>query len=104
MRYFAILVTVFGVGGLGIHAANAQAPAEAFKAAYASAVAVNKKAGELRNQWTTTSATLAAAQKAADGGDYDAAAKLAREAEALAGASIAQFEREKTLWEESELR
>ena len=104
MRYFAIVVAVFGIGGLGIHAPNAQAPAEAFKAAYASALAVNIKAGELKNQWTTTSAILAAAQKAADGGDYVAAARLAREAEALAGASIAQFERENTVWKESELR
>ena len=85
-------------------AANAQAPDETFKTAYATAQAANKKAGELKNQWTTTSASLAAAQKAADGGDYDDAAKLAKQAEAFANASIAQVQRESKLWKESELR
>ena len=32
-----------------------------FKAAYAAAEAANKEAGSLRNQWTTTASTLAAA-------------------------------------------
>ena len=102
MRYIAILAIAFVVGG-SIPAANAQTPEAAFKVAYASAQAANKNAGELKNQWTTTSAALAAAQKAADGGDFDAAAKLAKQAEALANASIAQVERESTLWKESEL-
>ena len=35
-----------------------------FKTAYAAAEAANKEAGKLRNQWTTTAATLAAAKKA----------------------------------------
>jgi ribosomal protein L7/L12 len=104
MRYIAIVAMAFGMGGLGICAANAQAPAEAFKAAFTSAQAANKKAGELKNQWTTTGAALAAAKKAADGGDFDAATKLAKQAEAFATASIAQAERENKLWKESELR
>lgn len=104
MRYIAIVAMAFGMAGLGISGATAQAPDEAFKTAYASAQAANKKAGELKNRWTTTSAALAAAKKAADGGDYDAAAKLAMQAEAFANASIAQVERENTLWKQSELR
>ena len=61
-----------------------------FKAAYAAAEAANKEAGSLRNQWTTTAATLADAKKAADKGDFDAATASAKEAEALAKASIYQ--------------
>src|SRR5271165_2480728 len=44
-----------------------------FKAAYAAAEAAEKDAGSLRNQWLTAEATLAAAKKAADGGDFEAA-------------------------------
>ena len=57
-----------------------------FKAAYAAAEAANKEAGSLRNQWTTTAATLAAAKKSADAGEFDKATASAREAEALATA------------------
>ena len=103
MRYIAILAIAVGLGGPLGCVAKAQAPADAFKAAYAAAEAANKRAGELKNRWTTTSAVLAAAQKAADGGDYDTATRLATSAEALANASIAQVERESTLWKESEL-
>ncbi|RTL50653.1 MAG: hypothetical protein EKK40_11035 [Bradyrhizobiaceae bacterium] len=78
--------------------------AETFGAAYAKAEAANKKAGELRNQWTTTGAALKDAKKAADGGDFDAATNLAKKAEALANASIAQSQREDKLWTESEIR
>jgi hypothetical protein len=75
-----------------------------FKAAYAAAEAANKQAGALRNQWTTTAATLADAKKAADKGAFDQATALSREAEALAKASIYQAESEKTLWKELEIR
>ena len=45
-------------------ASPALAASEAdFKAAYAAAEAANKEAGSLRNQWTTTASTLAAAKK-----------------------------------------
>lgn len=104
MRYTVYFMIILCSVGLGFSDANAQAPDEAFKAAYATAQVANKKAGELKNQWTTTSASLAAAQKAADGGDYDDAAKLAIQAEAFANASIAQVQRESQLWKESELR
>ena len=86
-------------------ATGAFAASEAdFKAAYAAAEAANKEAGSLRNQWTTTAATLAAAKKAADSGDFDAGVAAAREAEALAKASIFQATSEKTRWKDMEIR
>ena len=75
-----------------------------YKAAYAAAEAANKEAGQLRNQWTTTASTLAAAKKAADAGDFDKATEAAKEAEALAKASIFQATSEKTLWRDLEIR
>ncbi len=77
---------------------------EEFKAAYAAADAANKEAGKLRNQWTTTANTLAAAKKAADAGEFDKAIASAREAEALAKASIFQATSEKTRWKDLEIR
>ncbi len=74
-----------------------------FKTAYAAAEAANKQAGSLRNQWTTTASTLAAAKKAADGGDFDNAVAQAKEAEALAKASIFQATSEKERWKDMEL-
>ena len=74
-----------------------------FKTAYAAAEAANKEAGSLRNQWTTTASTLAAAKKAADSGDFDAAVAVAMEAEALAKASIFQATSEKERWKDMEL-
>ncbi len=74
-----------------------------FKAAYAAAEAANKEAGSLRNQWTTTASTLAAAKKAADSGDFDTAVAVAMEAEALAKASIFQATSEKERWKDMEL-
>jgi hypothetical protein len=84
------------------------APAEGseadFKVAYAAAEAANKEAGSLRNQWTTTAATLAAARKSADAGEFDKATASAREAEALAKASIFQATSEKQRWKDMEIR
>ena len=75
-----------------------------FKAAYAAADAANKQASALRNQWTTTAATLAAAKKSADAGDFDKATASAKEAEALAKASIFQATSEKERWKDMEIR
>jgi hypothetical protein len=75
-----------------------------FKAAYAAAEAANKEAGSLRNQWTTTASTLVAAKKAADSGDFDTAVAQAKEAEALAKASIYQATSEKERWKDMEIR
>jgi hypothetical protein len=75
-----------------------------FKAAYTAAEAANKEAGGLRNQWTTTASTLAAAKKAADSGDFDAGVAQAKEADALAKASIFQATSEKERWKDLEIR
>jgi hypothetical protein len=75
-----------------------------FKAAYAAAEAANKEAAGLRNQWTTTAATLAAAKKAADSGDFGQAVAQSREAEALAKASVFQATSEKERWKDLEIR
>jgi predicted membrane metal-binding protein len=86
-------------------AAPARAASEAdFKAAYAAAEAAEKEAGSLRNQWITTETTLKAAKKQADAGDFDAATASAREAEALAKASIFQATSEKDRWKDAEIR
>ncbi len=83
----------------------AHAASEAdFKAAYATAEAAEKQADQLRNKWTTTESELAAAKKAASSGDFDAAIAAAREAEALAIASIYQATSEKTRWKDMEIR
>jgi hypothetical protein len=83
------------------HAAGSEAD---FKAAYAAAETANKEAGTLRNQWTVTAAALADARKAADSGNFDQATASAKEAEALAKASIFQSNSEKDAWKNLEIR
>jgi hypothetical protein len=86
-------------------APSARAANEAdYKAAYAAAEAACKEAAQMRNQWTTTVSTLSAAKKAGDGGDFDDAVAAAREAEALAKASIFQATSEKDAWKAMEIR
>ncbi|MFZ2159692.1 MAG: hypothetical protein WAV72_26710 [Bradyrhizobium sp.] len=86
-------------------ASSALAASEAdYKAAFADAEAANKEAAGLRNQWTTTAATLNAAKKAAEAGDFDKAVASAKEAEALAKASVFQATSEKTRWKDMEIR
>jgi predicted nucleic acid-binding Zn-ribbon protein len=75
-----------------------------FKAACSAAEAAEKQADELRNKWTTTETQLAAAKKAAAAGDFDAAIAAAKEAEALAQASIFQATSEKERWKDLEIR
>jgi hypothetical protein len=74
-----------------------------FKAAFAAAEAAGKEAGALRNQWTTTESALAAAKKAAAAGDFESATASAKEAEALAKASIFQATSEKERWRDIEI-
>ena len=88
----------------GANSVLAQGAEADFKAAYAAADAANKEAGSLRNQWTTTAATLAAAKKSADAGEFDKATASAKEAEALAKASIFQATSEKERWKDLEIR
>ena len=75
-----------------------------FKAAYEAAETANKQAGQLRDQWTVTATALADAKKAADASDFDKAVTSAKEAEALAKASIFQAESEKDAWKALEIR
>ena len=75
-----------------------------YKAAYAAAEAASKEAAGMRNQWTVTVSALAAAKKAADGGDFDRAVAASKEAEALAKASIFQATSEKEAWKAMEIR
>jgi len=84
--------------------ASAAGSETAFKAAYAAAEAADREAGRLRNQWTVTAAALAAAKRAADKGDFDQAISSAKEAEALAKASIFQAASEKEAWKQLEIR
>src|SRR5437899_11664756 len=97
----ALVLALLAAGATSALAAGSE---DEFKAAYATAEAANKETGSLRNQWTTTAATLAAARKAADSGDFDAGVAAAREAEALAKASIFQATSEKTRWKDMEIR
>lgn len=103
MRHVIIPALILALAGVATPA-HAQALDAAFKGALADAEATNKRAGELRNQWTVTSAALVAARKAGDAGEFDKATKLALDAKALAEASIAQSLREKDAWRDSELR
>jgi hypothetical protein len=86
-----------------VSAALAAATEDDFKTAYAAAEAANKQAGALRDQWLPTQTALDAAKKAADGGDFDQAVASAKEAEALAKASIYQATSEKDAWKALEI-
>jgi hypothetical protein len=102
MRISILVLTLvlLSSGATCLHAAT-----EAdYTAAYAAAEAANKQAGALRNQWTTTAATLAAAKKAAADGNFDSAVAASKEAEALARASIFQANEQKEAWKDLEIR
>ncbi len=75
-----------------------------FRQAYATADAAEKEAGRLRNQWLATEAALTDARKAAEKSDFDSAVAAAKEAEALAKASIFQATSEKDAWKNLEIR
>jgi hypothetical protein len=87
----------------GASPALAAASEDDFKTAYAAAVDANKQAGQLRDQWTVTATALAGAKKAADAGDFDKAVAEAKEAEALAKASVFQATSEKSAWKAMEI-
>ena len=74
-----------------------------YKIAFAAAEAAEKQADQLRNKWTTTETQLAAAKKAAAAGDFDAAIAAAKDAEALAKASVFQATSEKERWKDMEI-
>ena len=100
----ALICIALGASLAAFAAPALAASADDFKAALAKAEAANKHAGEIKNQWTTTAQAIAAAKKAADGGSFDDAVKLAEQAEALANASIAQAEEQKKAWRDAVIR
>ncbi len=75
-----------------------------FKSAYAAADAAEQEAGRLRKRWLPTEAALSDARRAADQGDFDRAIAAAKEAEALAKASIFQATSEQGAWKNLEIR
>jgi hypothetical protein len=75
-----------------------------FRAAYAAADAAEKQANLLHNQWIATETALTEARAAAGKADFDQAVAAAREAEALAKASIFQATSEKAAWKNLEIR
>ena len=101
IRALALVSALLIAGASSALAAGSEAD---FKTAYAAAEAANKQAGLLRDQWTTTSAALAAAKKAADSGDFEKAIADAKEAEALAKASVFQSTSEQQAWKALEIR
>ncbi len=76
----------------------------AYKSALAAAEAAEQQAAALKNQWTTTEQALTAAKKEAGTGDFDKATALAKQAEALANASITQAKEQATAWKNAEIR
>jgi hypothetical protein len=97
--------TLLAIALLILAASQAFAASEAdFRSAFAAAEAAEKEAGSLRNQWLPTVTALAAAKKAAASGDFDTATEQAKEAEALAKASILQATSEKERWKDMEIR
>jgi hypothetical protein len=101
-RFFVGLAIIVSAGCLAT--ATLAASADDFKAAYAKAVAANKEAGALKNQWITTARELKAAQAAAAAGKYDQAVADAQRAEAIANASIAQAKEQATAWRQAIIR
>ena len=96
---FGLIVAIFA--GSAAFAASTEAD---FKQAYAAADAAEKEAGRLRNQWLPTEAALTEARKAAESSDFDRAVAAAKEAEALAKASIFQATSENEAWKNLEIR
>ena len=88
---------------LGVTAALATS-ADDFETALKTAEAHAKEAATNKNQWPATGAALAAAQKAAAAGNYDQALALAKEADALAAASLYQSTTEAKRWKDAEIR
>jgi len=102
IRLCCLLVPMWLIAStVSVPAAGSEAE---FKAAFAAAEAAEKEAEGLRNRWTATEAALTEANKAADRGDFDQAISQAKEAEALAKASIFQDTNEKDAWKNLEIR
>jgi hypothetical protein len=100
MRTWICLAVILFCAG----AAQAASSEADFKTALAAAVAAEQDAGALKNQWIPTEQALAAAKKAAAAGDFDGAVAQAKQAEALAKASIAQAKEQQSAWRAGVIR
>lgn len=100
-RHFALAFFLLYLAAPAAWAASTEAD---YKTALAAAESAEKDAGALKNQWTTTEQTLAAAKKSAAAGDFDAATIAAEKAEALAKASIAQAKEQEKAWRAAVIR
>jgi hypothetical protein len=100
MRNLVLAAVLLIAGAMPAFAASE----DDYKTAFAAAEAAEKQADQLRNKWTTTETQLAAAKKAAAAGDFDAATAAAKEAEALAKASVFQASSERERWKDMEIR
>ena len=103
LPWTALLLALLSVS-LGRVTAFAASTEADFKSAFAAADAAEKQAVALHNQWLPTESALADARKAAEQGDFDRATLAAKEAEALAKASLFQAESEKDAWKNLEIR
>jgi hypothetical protein len=92
MRIRHLIGSIAMLSLVGLNAAMAD-PADDLKAAYAKAETASKQA-----------AAMAAAKKSGDAGKYDEAIALARHAEALANASIAQAKEQAADWTQAVIR
>lgn len=104
MRNGVSLGLIAGLSAAGLTAAALAGPAEDFKSAYNKAEAASRQAAAMKTQWSTTVNELKAAQNAASAGNYAEAIALARHAEALAEASIAQAKEQATSWRDGVIR
>ena len=104
MRTRALIRLAIVLSVAGMTTAALAASESDFKAAYAKAEAAAKQAVKMKTGWTTTDKALKAAKKAAAAGKYDAAVKDAKEAEALAEASIAQSKEQAKIWQDAVVR
>jgi hypothetical protein len=100
LRIICLLAPLSSIGSAAF-AANTEAD---FRSAYATADAAEQEAGRLRNQWLATEAALADARKADEKQDFETAIAAAKEAEALAKASIFQATSEKDAWKNLQIR
>jgi hypothetical protein len=104
MRFGLPISLMSMAGAAALAFAAVAAPADDFKAWYAKAEAASKLSAAIKAQWTSTVTTLNAAQDAAKAGRYDDAIVLAKQAWALAEASISQAALQHALWKDAVIR
>ena len=100
LRIICLIAPLSSIGST----AFAATPEADFRSAYARADQAEQEGGRLRNQWLATEAALADARKAAEKHDFETAISAAKEAEALAKASIFQATSEKDAWKNLQIR